>query len=357
MKSQIRAQGRDPRKEIQARKNMITLEELWNDHYSGYAQPRKRSFARDEQLWRIRIKGKFGHMRLNQITRQQIQTFHTELLAEGLAPASCDLHLKLCRFLYNCSISWGLYDGPNPVSKVPLFNPDNKVQNMLSAEDLSRLMNVLQTEENKSASLIIQWQFATGMRVGASLAARWQSVDRERRILVIPSSIAKSGKVSSIPLNDAAMEILDQLDTEGKYEYLFINKQTGKPYTSLAHKTWDRIRKKAGLPHFRQHDARHTFASILAANNVAIQTISLLLNHSDCKVTSRYIHLNNNTLKQASNSASLIIQSAMKSSEAMHPKLPMQEMPQQLQHQPQVQSQDQPQDQQHEKEVVPAVQS
>lgn len=311
MKAQIRAQGRDPRAEIKAKKEMITLDELWSEHYKPYAQPRKRSFDRDEQLYRIRIKGKFGNMRLNQITRQQIQTFHTELLAEGLAPASCDLHLKLCRFMYNCAKSWSLYDGVNPVSMVPLYSPDNKVQNILSEDDLSRLMNVLRADENKSAALIIQWQFSTGMRVGASLAARWENLDRERRILVIPSSIAKSKKNSSIPLNDTAMEILDQLDTEGKFEYLFINKQTGKPFTSLAHKTWDRIRKKAGLPHFRLHDARHTFASILANNNVSLYTISQLLNHSDIKVTSRYSHLSSKTLQSASNCASAIIQNAM----------------------------------------------
>lgn len=311
MKAQIRAQGRDPRAEAKARKEMITLDDLWTNHYSVYAKPRKRSFDRDEQLWRIRIKGKFGHMRLNQITRQQIQTFHTELLEEGLAPASCDLHLKLCRFMYNCAKSWSLYDGVNPVSMVPLYSPDNKVQNILSEDELSRLMNVLRTDENKSAALIIQWQFATGMRIGATLAARWENLDRERRILVIPSSIAKSKKTSSIPLNDTAMEILGQLDTEGKFQNLFTNKQTGKPFTSLAHKTWDRIRKKAGLPNFRLHDARHTFASILANNNVAIYTISQLLNHSDTKVTSRYSHLSSKTLQDASNSASIIIKEAM----------------------------------------------
>lgn len=310
MKAQIRAQGRDPRAEAKAKKKMITLDDLWINHYKPYAEPRKRSFARDEQLWRIRIKGKFGHLRLNQITRQQIQTFHTELLAECLAPASCDLHLKLCRYMFNCANSWGLYEGPNPVSRVPLFNADNKVQNILSEVELARLMTVLRNDDNKTVVLIIQWLFSTGMRLGATLASRWENLDRERRILVIPSSIAKSKKNSSIPLNDSALEILDQLDTEGKFEYLFINKQTGNPYVTIT-KVWDRLRKKAGLPHFRLHDGRHTFASILVNNNVSIYTVQKLLNHADVKTSSRYSHLSNKVLADASNSASLIIRGAM----------------------------------------------
>jgi len=302
--------GADPRGEHKRQKAVLTLDELWSLHYKPYAQPRKRSFDRDEQLWRIRIKGKFGHMRLNQITRQQIQSFHTELLAEGLSPASCDLHLKLCRYMYNCSKNWELYDGPNPVSRVPLFNADNKVQNILSEVELERLMAVLQADSNKTVSLIIQWLFATGMRLGATLAARWENLDKERCILVIPSSIAKSKKCSSIPLNNTAIAILDQLDTEGKFESLFINKKTGKPFTTIT-KVWDRLRKQAGLPHFRLHDGRHTFASILINNNISIYTISKLLTHSDVKVTSRYAHLSSKTLQDASNSASLTIQDAM----------------------------------------------
>ena len=34
-----------------------------------------------------------------------------------------------------------------------------------------------------------------------------------------------------MPLNDSAIEVLDQLDTEGKYEYLFINHITGKQWS------------------------------------------------------------------------------------------------------------------------------
>lgn len=50
-----------------------------------------------------------------------------------------------------------------------------------------------------------------------------------------------------IPLNDSALEIIDQLDTKGEFEHLFVNRQTGKPYTTIM-KVWSRLRLKAGLP-------------------------------------------------------------------------------------------------------------
>jgi integrase len=46
-------------------------------------------------------------------------------------------------------------------------------------------------------------------------------------------------RVRSVPLDDSALDALKQLDTEGKFEYLFINRKTGAPYTTV-HKVWDR---------------------------------------------------------------------------------------------------------------------
>jgi len=50
-----------------------------------YVKSRKRSWLRDEELYRLGIKKVFGGKRLNQIIRQQLQTFHTALgwLAQG----------------------------------------------------------------------------------------------------------------------------------------------------------------------------------------------------------------------------------------------------------------------------------
>ncbi len=302
--------GTDHHSERKKQKEMLTLEEFWTKHYKVYAAPRKRSFPRDEQLWRIRIKDKFGRMRLNQITRQQVQTFHTELLAEGLAPASCDHHLKLMKYMFNLAHDWELYEGLNPVARVPLFNADNKVQNILSDVELEKLVTVLRTDENRPVCLIIQWLLCTGMRLGATLAIRWDQLDRARRVLVIPSTIAKSKRNSSVPLNDAAMAILDQLDTEGKYECLFINKKTGKIFVNVT-KVWNRLRKQAGLPHFRLHDSRHTYASLLANRGVSLYTIQTLLNHQSPVTSQRYSHLSSSTLLNASNNASTAIQNAM----------------------------------------------
>jgi integrase len=112
-----------------------------------------------------------------------------------------------------------------------------------------------------------------------------------------------------VPLNDSALEVLREVDTEGAFEHVFVNRQTGKPYTSIA-KVWERLRKAAGLSHLRLHDLRHSFASLLVNSGRTLYEVQQILGHSDAKVTERYAHLSKRTLRDAANSASVRIKEA-----------------------------------------------
>ena len=54
----------------------MTLTEFFEQHYLPHVKPRKRSWKRDEELFRLRMKGAFGGKRLTELTRQEIQRFH-----------------------------------------------------------------------------------------------------------------------------------------------------------------------------------------------------------------------------------------------------------------------------------------
>lgn len=55
----------------------------------------------------------------------------------------------------------------------------------------------------------------------------------------------------------------------------------------------------SGMPYFKFHDLRHTFASSLARNNIDLYVVQRLLGHSSPKMTQRYAHLCEDTLKKA----------------------------------------------------------
>lgn len=308
LKAEI-ALGADPRGQAKAKQAVPTYAEFFEQHYLPHAKSHKRSWEKDEMMFRLRIKALFGHLRLNQITRQRIQTFHTDLRVEGLSASSCNHYIKLLKHSLNLAIDWSMLD-TNPAVRVPLFHEDNKMENYLNDAELERLLQVLRTDENRSVCQIVLFLLSTGARLNEALSAKWEQVDMERRVWRILASNAKSKKVRAVPLNDAALDILNQLDTQGEFEHLFINRQTGEPYTTIS-KVWGRLRSKAGLPHLRIHDLRHQYASFLVNSGQSLYTVQQILGHSDPSVTQRYAHLSTKALQEAANSASVAIRGAM----------------------------------------------
>jgi len=300
--------GADPRADAKARKAVITYDEFFNEHYLPHVKMHKRSWARDEELYRLRIKKVFGGKRLNQISRTQVQLFQRALADEGLAAATVNHHQKVLRFSWNMARSLGLVDGENPASGVAMLPEENRVENYLDDQQLERLLAVLRTDRNHTVCRIALFLLSTGCRLNEVLSATWGDVEIERRVFTVRATNSKSRKLRSVPLNDSAIEVLNSLDRGEAEDPLFVSsrgKKRGatKPFTTIA-KQWDRIRKVAELPHLRLHDLRHSFASFLVNDGRTLYEVQAILGHSTSKVTERYAHLSTTTLQAASASAS-----------------------------------------------------
>jgi len=302
------AQGANPVAEKKAQKAIITFAELMESHYLPYVQPRKRSWKKDEEMFRLRLNAVFGSQRLNQITRQQIQAFHTALKNDGLSESTCNHYVKLLKQAFNLAIDWELLE-TNPATRIPLFREEAR-ENYLSETELEQFLIVLRNDENRMICNVVYFLLSTGARLNEALSATWSQIDRRHRVWRIPASNSKSKKVRSVPLNDSAIDVLNQVGTEGSFDYLFINRQTGEHYTTIS-KVYDRLRRKAGLPHLRIHDLRHQYASFLVNSGRTLYEVQQILGHSDPSVTQRYAHLSAKSLLDAANSASVILRGAM----------------------------------------------
>ena len=305
------ANGADPSEHKRIQKKIPTLTQFYDDFYLNFISLRKRSYKNDMQLYEMRIKGRFGHLQLNKITKQQLVNFHSELRASGLACATSDHYLKWLSRVFN--VFMDLNDGvlkDNPASRVKLFNQENKVEHYLNAIELEKLMHVLQTSANRPVCSIAMFLLSTGARMNEVLSAKWVDINLETHTWKIPALNSKSKKVRSVPLNQSAINILLGLCTKNEFEYLFVNCVTGNKYTNIF-KAWQKIRNEAALPHLRIHDLRHQYASFLVNSGRTLYEVQKILGHSTSKVTERYSHLSSATLIAAANSASVMINAAM----------------------------------------------
>ncbi len=286
----------------------------WNtyidDHFAPYCKAHIRSAKKYDQLHRLYVSPRFGSMPLSQITRKDAQAMHVDLVEkQKLSPASADHAIKFMRRALNLAVQWD-YLEKNPLKNFELFMVDNQVENYLSDEQMQKLLTVLRTDSNRNVCNMLMLLLSTGARLNEVLSATWKNVSMEGRALKVDAIRSKSKRSRSIPLNDSAMWVLEQLDSRGKSDYLFpspVFAKDGKdlPYTNIT-RAWYRLQKLAGIK-IRAHDLRHGFASMLVSGGRSLYEVQQILGHSDPKVTMRYAHLSSAVLQAAANAGSVIV--------------------------------------------------
>lgn len=286
----------------------MSLDTFMAEHYFPHVKLHKRSWIRDDQLYRIRIKPKFGETKLCDLTRYQVQQFQNELSTSGLSPASQDHHIKLIRHALNLAVEWEFIER-NVLKGVKLLNVENQLHDVASAEQLERLVEILRTDHNRPVCHILMFLLSTGARLSEALTATWSQVDLEKGLWTIPATTAKSKKSRTVPLNESALWVLAEAAKMEKFDAIFANPETEKPFTTIT-RVWYRLRKAAGIGQMRIHSCRHQFADLVISSGRSLYDVQVLLGHSDPRVSQRYARLSMHTLKEAANTASLIVPKA-----------------------------------------------
>jgi integrase len=284
----------------------MTLDAFMTELYFPHAKVHKRSWTRDEQLYRLRIMANFGALGLSQITRKAVNQFKIALLSGGLSKASVNHHVQLLRHVFNLAVSWEVLDR-NVLKGIELLGLDNQVENYLDDAAVDRFVEVAKTAENSHVGLILLFLLSTGARLREGLCAEWKQIDLANRVWKIPATNTKSKKLKYLPLNDSALWVIEQLTSRGESPYLFPSPATGRPYTTIT-RAWYVIRKKAGIPdNVRIHDLRHTFASRVVSRGRNLYEAQKLLGHADPRTTLRYAHLSMGVMQEASNVAAFAV--------------------------------------------------
>jgi integrase len=190
----------------------------------------------------------------------------------------------------------------NALTGIQLMPVDNLRDVFLSPEQTERFVEVLTTDANRSVCMALLFMLNTASRKMETLKAKWADIDLENQLWHIPAINNKSKRPKTLPLNAGALQVLMQLESRGKSEYLFPSPESGRPYTTLARVFW-RLRSKAGLPeNFRVHDLRSSFSARFLGAGGSIFSLQKLLGHQDVRTTTKhYARLSAKSLLEASN--------------------------------------------------------
>ena len=306
------ASGVDPGLTKSSSKHGFTIKDLSDRYIREHAQPNKKpkSIKEDIRLLRDVLLPVIGHIQVGELNRTDVTRLHQ---GQRDAPYQANRVLALLSKMMNLAEKWSLRpDGSNPCRHVEKFK-ERKRERYLDTEELTRLGTVLtnateQGSELPSVIMAIRLLILTGARLSEILELRWQYVDLERSMLVLPDS--KTG-FKIIPLGNAAMELLKNAPSMDGNPYVCWGQKPGSHLVGLP-KAWGRIRKEAGIEDVRLHDLRHSFASYAAGKGMSLPMIGAILGHKEMSTTQRYSHLAIDPLKMAANEIADGIDAAMK---------------------------------------------
>ena len=78
----------------------------------------------------------------------------------------------------------------------------------------------------------LEYAILTACRSGEVRLARWEEIDLKSRVWVIPGERMKAGKEHRVPLSDAAIAVLNQMEKIG--QLIFLGRGEGKPLSDMS---------------------------------------------------------------------------------------------------------------------------
>jgi len=129
---------------------------------------------------------------------------------------------------------------------------------------------------------------ATGLRQSNVTRLQWKQVSIERRHLWISADQHKNGKAHAVPLNDAALHVLERRKGDN---LKFVFTYEGNPIVQVNTKAWRNALVRAGIDDFRWHDLRHTFATWHREAGTPTHELQRLGGWKSMEMVERYAHV------------------------------------------------------------------
>jgi integrase len=258
-----------------------------------------------EQRWRLHIKPKFGHIRLQKFTRAMGERLLQELRNEG---KSIDVQRKTLTTLkaaFAAAADCNVIER-NPVLKIKPPKAEHKRRRpRWTADEASRFLAAPTTQNHRLYALFYLW-LGSGIRKGEIVALQWPDVRWEEQSVRVEQSLAevrgeqklkatKTGKERTVPVSEDVMNVLaahrDRMKGEGwdvKKGKVFPNDQGGWLWQADLCKTFDRLQAHVDVPRITPYALRHTHGSMLARDGQSLKAIQERLGHKDAGMTMKH---------------------------------------------------------------------
>lgn len=292
--------------EAKEEKKRITLRDFSVEYLEDYSKVRHKPsvYLTYKDILNIHLVPFFGDHKLHEIEPRTVDRY-VAVKKETLSVKTIKNHLGLLAAMLKVGVRWR-YLKVAELPHIELPKPPPPSFDWLSREEIKRLVKVAQ--DNPRLATMLPFAIYTGLRVGEQLALTWADVDFEREEISIRRSYAsgqttspKSNRHRTLPLHPVALEALRAQEplTKPLGGLVWCLEDGAQMTKQHIRDHFKRALKEAGLRDIRWHDLRHTFASTLTSAGANLQSVQILLGHSEVRTTMRYSHLSKSDLQNA----------------------------------------------------------
>lgn len=316
------------------RRHAETLESRWKDelHTERFQLPQFRPDMPVAELWaRFLAEGDvkpwhhqhakqflvmFAETPIGRITKNDIARYrkfrheehrrtHTKT-GKPLSETTVNRDIEVIRHLLYWAADEGILQA-NPIARVRMVRERRARRPVMSVAEEVKLL----AAASKHLRPIVLAALDTGMRRGELLSQLWEDMDFDRRVISVTHSKTPEGEHRLIPMTERLHALLTGIRKLSgivfTYETVSVATNNGHPVREVRVRPIHRIKtawagalRRAGIPHYRFHDLRHTFNSRLAEIGVIADVRKELMGHSGGgDVHSMYTHVELPTLRAA----------------------------------------------------------
>jgi integrase len=207
-----------------------------------------------------------------------------ERLAVGRAPGTVNRLMAVLRGVLGACVKWGWLSS---VPKVEAMHVEKHDPRFINHEQFQ----LLESELPPHLSRMARFAVATGLRWSNVSGLKWEMVDLDRGVAHIPGGETKNRKAIPVPLSGDARRVIQSIGVGVSDGYVFRD-HLGRAPIGSPKTAWAKACKRAGIPGFRFHDLRHTWAAWHTMNGTPPVILKELGGWSSLAMVERYSALN-----------------------------------------------------------------
>ena len=298
----IRNKGHDPQRERRDARSAPTVEELWDRFVTEFVPERfaagrmtERTAREYGKQWRKHLQPALGRMQVQAVTRRDI-----ERMARAMAdiPSQRNRCLALTSRLFNLAEDWDWRpQHTNPARRVMRAREEARDRTLNDGEmaALGAALDVL-AGDYPAAVGAIRLAALTGFRASEAAGIRWQDVDADRGVIVLPTT--KTGRQTRA-VSHAALDVIRSMPRIKGCDAVFSARRNVAIGYQHMRNVFSRAAKAAGLEDVRLHDLRRTLATRIAGAGVSLPVLRDVLGHSTITMSARYARMADDAVRSA----------------------------------------------------------